>query len=333
MRRFAVAVFVLLSLLPGLALAEGEVGVITEVSGEAELMRGDQVLAAEAGVNLMPGDVVRTGDDATVQIDMDDGSSFAMGAKSSLHIKEYRMREDHSIIAAAIDKISGWMRFAVAKLRQADYYRFQMPTAVLGVRGTEGVLNVEGEGDNAQSNIMLDKGDVEVAERVENGRLFGNHLRLRDGEYAYRRAGRMLLMQRHFPERLRQRMPAFVKARLVRRVRFLKRRGIRPRRIEGRLFRMHRRPIMRRMERPAMRRMERPSEMRPEGPAMRRMGGQPGMRPEGPAMRRKKAPATMQQDGSETMQQDGSTTRQLEGPKAKRLKERRRRFLRFRSND
>jgi hypothetical protein len=244
MRRFVLSVCVLLCWLPGTALADGEVGVITQVSGEAELMRGDQVYAAEIGVNLLPGDIVRTGDNATAQIDMDDGSSFAMGADSSLRVHEYRMRQDHSIIAAAIDKISGWMRFAVAKLRHADYYRFQMPTAVLGVRGTEGVLNVEGVGDSAQSNIMLDKGDVDVAEGVKNGRLFGKRLRLRDGEYAYRRAGRILSMRRHFPEQLQRRMPAFVKARLERRVRFLKRRGIRPRRIEGRSFRRHRRDRM-----------------------------------------------------------------------------------------
>jgi hypothetical protein len=249
MRRLIWAVFVLLVWAPGLALADGEVGVISEVSGDAELMRGDQVLAAEAGVNLMPGDVVRTGDDATMQIDMDDGSSFALGAKSSLRVQEYRMREDHSIVAAAIDEISGWMRFAVAKLRQADYYRFKMPTAVLGVRGTEGVINVEGEGADLQSNIMLDKGDVEVAEHVDNGRLSGNRVRLTDGEYAYRRVGRMLAMERHFPERLQQRMPAFVKARLIRRVRFLKRRGIEPRRIEGRLFRDRRRDRMKERQR------------------------------------------------------------------------------------
>jgi hypothetical protein len=259
MRRLIWAVFVLLVWAPGLALADGEVGVITEVSGDAELMRGDQVLAAETGVNLIPGDVVRTGDDATMQIDMDDGSSFALGAKSSLRVQEYRMREDHSIVAAAIDEISGWMRFAVAKLRQADYYRFKMPTAVLGVRGTEGVLNVEGEGINLQSNVMLDKGDVEVAEHVDNGRLSGNRVRLTDGEYAYRRVGRMLAMQRHFPERLQQRMPAFIKARLMRRVRFLKRRGIEPRRIEGRLFRMDRRGRMNGAER---RRFERERMMR-----------------------------------------------------------------------
>ena len=351
MKRLGCAAFLLLCLLPGLALADGEVGVITKLSGDVELMRGDQVLAAEAGVNLMPDDVVRTGEDASVQIDMDDGSSFAMGANSSLHIKEYRMREDHSIVAAAIDKISGWMRFAVAKLYHADYYRFQMPTAVLGVRGTEGVLNVEGEGDNVQSNIMLDEGDVDVAERVEKGRLFGNRLRLRSGEYAYRHAGRMLLMRRHLPEQLRQRMPAFVKARLVRRVKFLKQRGIRPRRIEGRLFRMHRRepkgPVMRRMEQPSMRRMQRPPAMRLRGPAtrrmqrpmMRRMENPPGMRLQGPAMRQMEKPSAMQrmesqpgmmrpekpamrqaekpvlkqQGGPATMQQDDSATMQQDG--------------------
>jgi hypothetical protein len=347
MRRFIYAVLVLLAWHPGLALADGEVGVITEVSGEAELLRGDQVLAAETGVNLMPGDVVRTGDDASAQIDMDDGSSFAMGANSSLRIHEYRMRQDHSIIAAAIDKISGWMRFAVAKLRQADYYRFQMPTAVLGVRGTEGVLNVEGEGSSAQSNIMLDKGNVEVAERVANGRLAGNRLRLKSGEYAYRRFGRMLSMRRHFPEQLRRRMPAFVRARLVRRVRFLKRRGIRPRRIEGRLFRMQRRqgirrmerptmrrmqrPGMRRMQRPGMRRMQRPGMRRMQRPGMRRMENQPGMmRQARPATRQAERPALKQQDGADSTQHHESATQQR--PAAKRLLKNRRRFLRFRGN-
>jgi len=213
--------------------AFAHVGVVTEVAGSIELQRGEDVFAAQSGVDVMPGDVLRSGKESSVQVDMDDGSILSIGASSTLQIDDYKLREDKSVISASIALVSGWLRFAVAKLRQQDSsYRFHMPTAVLGVRGTEGVLEVTGEGDKVESHAMLEEGEVDVAEEVEKGRLRGARVVLRPGQYASRRHGRVLKMLRRVPFAFRNRMPARLRAKLIRRIRMLKHRGVPPRRIK-----------------------------------------------------------------------------------------------------
>lgn len=219
----------------------GTVGVISDVSGEVELHRGQDVFAAEPGVNVEPGDELVSGEDASAQLDMDDGSSLALGASSTMHIQDYNLREDRSVLSAAIELVGGWLRFAVTKLRSRDSsYRFHMPTAVLGVRGTEGVLEVTGEGDDIESRAALEEGEVELAEKLEHGRLAGRRLVLRPGQYAARRRARAFHFSRHVPARFRRRMPPRLRVHLVRRAHLLKRRGIHPRWLR------HRGPAMRR---------------------------------------------------------------------------------------
>ncbi|MDQ6957675.1 MAG: FecR family protein [Mariprofundaceae bacterium] len=216
--------------------AFAHVGVVTEVTGSIELQRGEEVFTVESGVDIMPGDLLRSNKESSVQVDMDDGSILSIGANSTLQIDDYKLREDKSVISASIALVSGWLRFAVAKLHQQDSsYRFHMPTAVLGVRGTEGVLEVTGEGDKVESRVMLEEGKVDVAEEVRKGQLRGARVVLRSGQYASRRRGRLLKMLRRAPFAFRNRMPARLRIKLVRRIRMLKRRGVPPRRIRGML--------------------------------------------------------------------------------------------------
>jgi len=231
----------LLLVLTGLSAttAFAHVGVVTEVAGSIELQRGEEVFAAESGVDVMPGDILRSSKESSGQVDMDDGSILSIGANSTLQIDDYKLREDKSVISASIALVSGWLRFAVAKLRQQDSsYRFHMPTAVLGVRGTEGVLEVTGEGDNVESHALLEEGEVDVAEEVRKGRLQGARVVLRRGQYVSRRRGRVLKMLRRAPFAFRNRMPARMRTRLVHRIRMLRRRGVPPRRIR-RAIRQH----------------------------------------------------------------------------------------------
>jgi len=220
----------LMAAFPATPAMADTVGVISDVSGEVELHRGDDVFAAEPGVNVEPGDELVSGEGASAQLDMDDGSSLALGASSTMRIRDYSLREDRSVLSAAIELVGGWLRFAVAKLRSRDSsYRFHMPTAVLGVRGTEGVLEVTGEGDEAESRAALEEGEVELAEKLEHGRLAGRRLVLRPGQYAARRRAHVFRFSRHVPARFRRRMPPRLRARLVRRAHLLRRRGIHPR--------------------------------------------------------------------------------------------------------
>jgi len=226
-----IMVFLVLMCLSATA-AFAHVGVVTEVTGTIELQRGEDVFAVESGVDVLPGDVLRSNGESSVQVDMDDGSILSIGADSTMEINDYHLREDKSVVSASIALVSGWLRFAVAKLRQQDSsYRFHMPTAVLGVRGTEGVLEVTGQGDKVESHAMLEEGKVDVAEEIREGRLRGARIVLRPGQYVSRRRGRVLRMLRQTPFAFRNRIPARMRARLVHRIRMLRRRGVPPRRI------------------------------------------------------------------------------------------------------
>ncbi len=240
----------------------GVVGVISDVNGEVDLHRGDEVLIAEPGVDVEPGDVLVSGEGASAQLDMDDGSSLAIGANSSMKIRNYQLREDRSVLSAAIELATGWLRFAVAKLRSRDSsYRFHMPTAVLGVRGTEGVLEVTGEGEAAESRAALEEGEVELAEKLEHGRLAGRRIVLGPGQYAERRRAHPFRFRRHVPASFRRHVPPRLRARLRRRAHLLKRRGIHPRRLRHRpAMQPHRRHGMR--EHP---RARHPGGMHPDG--------------------------------------------------------------------
>lgn len=60
------------------------VGVFAQVQGEVQLLRGENYLAAENGVELEPQDIVETGAQASTQLDMEDGSVFRLGPGTRL---------------------------------------------------------------------------------------------------------------------------------------------------------------------------------------------------------------------------------------------------------
>lgn len=212
--------------------AFAQVGVVTEINGEVTLQRGEEHFALVTGVDLYPGDTIRSGEDAGAQLDMDDGSMISISSNAEITIANYQLREDESVSNATIELLSGWLRFAVAKLRNRDSsYQLSMPTAVLGVRGTEGVVEVSGGGESAHTRIFLEEGEVEIAEEVRKGRLSGQKVRLRAGEFAERRFRQMLLKRAVVPAAFKKRLPIRLKTKLKRRIKLLKKRGIQPKKL------------------------------------------------------------------------------------------------------
>ena len=210
--------------------AYAAVGVATQVNGGVTLTRDYKMFALEEGVEVNVHDVIRTGPDGGAQLDMNDGSSLSVGANSTMNLSDYTLREDKSVVSAMVELVTGWMHFAVAKLRKrGSSYRFKMQTAVLGVRGTEGILNVEGEKSRLTSSLWLKSGVVDIARELRKGRLHGTRLTIKKGQFANRRAGRVLRMRLKPPAVFIKRLPQHMKLRLKRRVLKLKRRGIKPR--------------------------------------------------------------------------------------------------------
>ena len=151
----------LLVLLPANpARAEGEaVGILTEMTGTVRLLRGESYLEVQRGVEVHPQDIIETGANGSSQIDLKDGSVLKLGPGSRLALSDYKLDKDRNVVSASLDILTGWLRFAVSKLRKDDSkYRINAPSLTIGIRGTEGVV----EAGNREGGVHLVTGRIEV---------------------------------------------------------------------------------------------------------------------------------------------------------------------------
>jgi hypothetical protein len=225
MLRFAVASVALIAALIAVpALADG-IGVIAETSGEARLLRGSNYLEAAKGVEIEPADIIETGKNATVQVDMEDGSVLRIGPGSRLALTEYQLDQDKSVLSAGIDLLAGWLRFAVSKLKKTDAsYQINAPVLTIGIRGTEGVI----EAENEQGGLHLVSGAVEVSGEDAAGQRLAP-VRVNAGEYVQRLRGQHFRKQALPPAAFQKRLPPAVQHKLARQAHALKQRGVPPR--------------------------------------------------------------------------------------------------------
>ena len=180
-RSTLVAVF--LAFLVSTTIAWGKnIGVITETEGSPELIRDGDVFAAAAGVEVHPGDLLRTSPGSSAQIELDDGSVLNAAESSELLISDYKLAPDRSVDRAVVGLLSGWLRFITAALRPDARYEIATRTATIGIRGTEGIVH---EGPDAVS-LELIEGQVDVSEVTDSNRIFPA-IRVGSGEF-YRRA-------------------------------------------------------------------------------------------------------------------------------------------------
>jgi len=219
---FSLLFVLVIGCFPAWALAS--VGVATDVQGSVFLTRDHRLFQLEKGVEVEAKDAIQS----YVQLDMDDGSILSMGSNSTMHLSNYDLRQDKSVSSALVNLVSGWMRFAVSKLRKKDSsYRFAMTTAVMGVRGTAGILNVDGTGAHAVSSLLLKSGKVVMAKRLTGGKLQSPAVTLLAGEFASRKAGEALKKQAAPPASFTRRIPDSLKPPLKRGD--TSTRGVRPR--------------------------------------------------------------------------------------------------------
>ena len=216
--RFLTLCFLLLA--PSLASAS--IGVFTDVTGDTRIQRGEFYLAVAPGVEVEEDDILETGNNASAQVELNDGSLFKLGAGTRLLLADYKFDNDGNLIKAGLDALSGWLRFAVAKLRHTDsHYVINTPTMTIGIRGTEGVI----EAAETRGGLFLEEGEVAV-HAADAG-----SAPLRAGEFIERTQGRPFARANAAPESFRARMPGMVKLRLARRAHLLKQRGLPPRQI------------------------------------------------------------------------------------------------------
>lgn len=125
--------------------AVGPIGKVSEVRGEATVVRDGRELRAVQGFEVSARDVLRTGSDGSLGVVFQDETTLSLGPKSELAIDDYAFSPDQSRFAFVVSVVRGTAAYVsglIAKLCP-ESARFVTPSASIGIRGTRMVIQVD----------------------------------------------------------------------------------------------------------------------------------------------------------------------------------------------
>ena len=131
----------------GLALSAqaADIGMIKVAKGTVEIQRGASKVPAQVGAGLQTSDVVITGADGSAGITFTDNSLVSVGPNSVFAIDKYTFDStthagefEGNLRQGRLAAVSGKM------VKQSpESMRIRTPSAIMGVRGTEFVVQVD----------------------------------------------------------------------------------------------------------------------------------------------------------------------------------------------
>jgi len=131
------------------AQAAEQAGMVKVAKGMVSIEREGKRLEAGVGTPVMVADRVRTGRDGSVGVTLRDNTLLSAGPNSLLVIDKfaYDNTTQEGNMSVVIRK--GTLSVGSGKIakRTPESVDFHTPTSILGVRGTEFVIEVEGAGD------------------------------------------------------------------------------------------------------------------------------------------------------------------------------------------
>lgn len=130
--------------LAGMACMAAPAGVVKVLSGAVSIERGGATLPARLGLEVLESDRVVTGADGAVGITFDDNSLLSLGPNSSLTLERFAF--DSTTHDGAFESRLQRGRLAVVSGKiakhRADAMKVRTPASILGVRGTEFLVEV-----------------------------------------------------------------------------------------------------------------------------------------------------------------------------------------------
>jgi hypothetical protein len=126
--------------------AEGA-GTIKTLTGAATVTRDSSVLPLAAGQRVFSGDRVVSGRDSYVGIMLHDDTRLTMGPGSELLIREFEFNPNSYAGGLSVSFVKGTARVVTGLIGKhaPERVRFQTPTADIGIRGTEFIVDLETE--------------------------------------------------------------------------------------------------------------------------------------------------------------------------------------------
>lgn len=127
---------------PVLAQDAAPVGQVKLAKGTVSVEREAQSIAATVGMPVLQSDVIVTGADGSTGITFQDNSLLSLGPRSRLSVDSFHFDSTTHEGAFECTLSKGRMAVVSGKIakHQLDAMKVRTPTALLGVRGTEFVV-------------------------------------------------------------------------------------------------------------------------------------------------------------------------------------------------
>lgn len=144
------------------AASAGPIGKITEVVGEATIMRGGEKIIIKVGTEVYQGDVVQTSDKGGVNILFADNTTFAISNNAKLAIDEFIYNADNHEGSSFFSMLQGMFVYTSGLIGKDDpgHVGINTPVGSIGIRGTVVTGNIQPEG--SESTITIVDGAIVV---------------------------------------------------------------------------------------------------------------------------------------------------------------------------
>lgn len=122
-------------------------GTVKTLTGSATVTRDSSVLPIATGQRVFSGDRIVSGRDSYVGIMLHDDTRLTIGPGSELLIREFEFNPNSYAGGLVVSFVKGTARVVTGLIgRHApERVRFHTPTATIGIRGTEFIVDLEPE--------------------------------------------------------------------------------------------------------------------------------------------------------------------------------------------
>ncbi len=130
------------------------IGNVATLAGTASVIRNQNTLPLKLKDDIYLNDVVVTFKDSTLGITFNDETTFHLNANASITIDNFLYEDGGKKNSALFDVSKGTVAFVASAVARTGDMKITTPTATLGIRGTTGLVEVNGAGSGAH-NIKL----------------------------------------------------------------------------------------------------------------------------------------------------------------------------------
>jgi len=147
------------------------IGFVAGVSGRADLLRAGEVTWTAAAIDddVFDGDTLRTGPGAALKLVLVDDTTLGLGAETELLLENLVIGPEALTVPSILRQWSGQIRTHVGEaFGGTTRIEIHTPTAIMGVKGTEGTTRIDG-GEEEEISTLVRNWEGGITAAMLNG--------------------------------------------------------------------------------------------------------------------------------------------------------------------